>query len=368
MVSPKEDPPPADVAKEDDDEELQTMAQKETWLRARGVEIESVEDRRIAALAKKERASAHPLDHVEGITRRVKYVKIPCDSTHQLEQLFAVLAHDAHGDVLPDVLAPRFAGGGSVDGHAAREQAVRQLGEKGLELSQSAIENATKLGNCETFALVRPSHTNGHRGFYLYLDEVGLLKKLPANERANQLAVACGFANVSFYGDMFIGSVLQQPSPMHNTDFLVQDMDSSTDWLKRAVSENLEYNASMQALQDAMRDKGGMVGGGSSGGGMPGGVGEGYTWSQTDDEIELTLIVPDGTKAKDLVVGFKPKSVTVALKDVGGTFVDVPNLYRKTRPDESTWTVDSGRDGTGTKVVVTIAKVDEQVWHSLEGI
>ncbi len=89
------------------------MAQKETWLRARGVEIESVEDRRIAALAKKERASAHPLDHVEGITRRVKYVKIPCDSTHQLEQLFAVLAHDAHGDVLPDVLAPRFAGGGS---------------------------------------------------------------------------------------------------------------------------------------------------------------------------------------------------------------------------------------------------------------
>ena len=155
---------------------------------------------------------------------------------------------------------------------------------------------------------------------------------------------------------------------MHNTDFLVQDMDSSNDWLKRAVSENLEYNASMQVLQDAMRDKGGMVGGGSSGGGMPGGVGEGYTWSQTDDEIELTLIVPDGTKAKDLVVGFKPKSVTVALKDVGGTFVDVPNLYRKTRPDESTWTVDSGRDGTGTKVVVTIAKVDEQVWHSLEGI
>ena len=91
---------------------------------------------------------------------------------------------------LPDVLAPRFAGGGSIDSNAAREQAVRQLGAKGLELSSSALENATKQGSAETFALVRPSATNGHRGVYLYLDEVGLLKSLPANARADGLAIA----------------------------------------------------------------------------------------------------------------------------------------------------------------------------------
>ena len=99
-------PPPSDPLPEE--EELQTTAEKESWLRARGVEIESPEDRRKAADAKAK--LAHPLDHVEGVTRRVKYVKIPCDASLPFEQLEAILAHDAHGDILPDVLAPRFAG------------------------------------------------------------------------------------------------------------------------------------------------------------------------------------------------------------------------------------------------------------------
>lgn len=37
-----------------------------------------------------------------------------------------------------------------------------------------------------------PSETNGHRGVYLYLDEVGKLKNLPANQRVADLAERCG--------------------------------------------------------------------------------------------------------------------------------------------------------------------------------
>ena len=114
------------------------MEEKEAWLRARGVEIESPAERKGAAEAAAARQAAHPLDHVEGITRRVKYVRIPADESQPFEQLEAILANDAHGDILPDVLAPTFSGGGSIDRRAAREQAVRQLGEKGLELSQDA--------------------------------------------------------------------------------------------------------------------------------------------------------------------------------------------------------------------------------------
>lgn len=342
------------------------MAEKESWLRARGVEIESLSDRKKAAEEKAARQALHPLDHVEGITRRVKYVRIPCDASKSFEQLEAILAHDAHGDVLPDVLAPKFAGGGAIDGHAAREQAVRQLGQKGLELSQSAIDAVAQQGACETFALVRPSSTNGHRGIYIYLDEVGLLKSLPSNQRCNELAKACGFDGVSFYGDMFIGSVLAEPSPMHNSDFSVSEMDSSSQWLKQATSENVEFNQSMRQLQDAMREKGGMVGDLGGDGGLPGGTGEGYLWSQTDDEVELTVDVPDGTKAKDLSITFKTQSMTVGLKGVGSTIVSIEKLFRKTRPDESTWTVESNKGST--KVIVTVAKIDEQVWHALEEI
>ena len=348
-----------------EEEALQTTAEKESWLRARGVEIESPEDRRKAAESKAK--LAHPLDHVEGVTRRVKYVKIPCDASNPFEQLEAILAHDAHGDILPDVLAPRFAGGGSIDSNAAREQAVRQLGAKGLELSSSALENATKQGSAETFALVRPSATNGHRGVYLYLDEVGLLKSLPPNARADGLARACGFDGVSFYGDMYIGAVQSEPSPMHNADFTVRDLDSSAEWLRRAGSENFEYNQSMKQLQDAMREKGGMVGslGGDGDGGAPSGEGEGYVWTQTDDEVEVVVNVPAGTKAKDVHVTFKPRSLTVGLKGASPDakpLVSLTKTFRATRPDESTWTMD------GERVIVTVAKMDEQVWHELEGL
>ena len=40
----------------------------------------------------------------------------------------------------------------------------------------------------------------------------------------------------------------------------------------------------------------------------------------------------------------------------------IDNTFRATRPDESTWTMD------GDKVVVTLAKMDEQVWHELLGL
>ena len=68
--------PPSDASA---DPELSTMAEKEAWLRARGVEIESPAERRAAAAAAA--ANAHPLDHVEGVTRRVKYVRISHDDS-----------------------------------------------------------------------------------------------------------------------------------------------------------------------------------------------------------------------------------------------------------------------------------------------
>lgn len=353
----------------EDDEEHQTMAEKEAWLRAHGVEIETPAERRqkaedVANLQRLQQTGGE--GETSSITRRVKYVRIPADETQPFEQLEAIIAADAAGDLLPDILRPRFAGGGSIDERMAREQAVRQLGAKGMELSGDALANATAEGATETFALVRPSATNGHCGVYMYLDEVGLLKQLPMNPRAMTLARECGFDNVQFFGDMFVGCVQAEPGPMTNADFTVKDLDSSSSWLKRAGAENFEYNKSMQQLQDAMREKGGMAtagfgGGGGGGKGMPGGEGEGYAWSQTDDEVEVSVDVPAGTKAKDVAVAFKPNAVTVK---VGlAEAVSLPALYRSVRPDECTWTIEGGN-----KVIATLAKMDEQVWHQLEAL
>jgi HSP20 family molecular chaperone IbpA len=196
----------------------------------------------------------------------------------------------------------------------------------------------------------------------MYLDEVGLLKKLPRNERAEGLSESCGFKGVHFYGDMYVGAIRAEPSPMRNVDFAVNDLDSSSDWLRRAASENVLHDQSMDQLRDAMRGKGGAPSGGDGDGGMPGGEGGNYRWSQTDDSIELIVDVPLGTRAKDVSVAFKPSSFSVSVRGADAAAIAVPKTYRATRPDESTWTMDDG------KVVVTIAKMDEQVWYGLEGL
>ena len=353
-----------------DDEELhQTMEDKEAWLRAHGVEIETPEERRKKAedAARLQKLQAQASDGDSGdssITRRFKYVRVPADEGKPFEQLEAIVAADAAGDILPDILQPRFKGGGTIDERMAREQAVRQLGAKGMDLSADALANAAGAGSTETFALVRPSDTNGHRGVYLYLDEVGMLKGLAPNPRAMALARECGFDNVQFFGDMYVGSVQADPGPLANVDFTVKELDSGSEWLKRAGVENYQYNQSMQQLQDAMREKGGLAMGGSGGDdGMPGGDSDGYSWSQTDDEVELSVDVPEGTKSRDVKVTFKPGAliVKVGLMET----VSLPALYRKVRTDECTWTFEGGAKA---KVIVTLAKVDEQVWHQLEAL
>ena len=75
--------------------------------------------------------------------------------------------------------------------------------------------------------------------------------------------------------------------------------------------------------------------------------------------------VPAGTKAKDVQVTFKLRSLTVGLKGASPDakpLVSLTKTFRATRPDESTWTMD------GERVIVTVAKMDEQVWHELEGL
>lgn len=45
----------------------------------------------------------------------------------------------------------------------------------------------------------------------MYLDEVGVIKQLPPNPRANAIAMACGHAEaVQFFGDIFVGRIASQ--------------------------------------------------------------------------------------------------------------------------------------------------------------
>ena len=351
-----------------DDEDVVDEDARVAWLRARGVEIETPEDRARARSEREKSLSNDAGVEREQATRTVTYVRIPCDDAEAFVEETLTIGETQAGDALPDALRRRFAGGGEVDADKARAEAVRSLGERGAGISKEAIVRETEGGSTETFALVRPSETNGWCGVYLYLDEVGMLKGLPPNRRAEGLSRECGFDGVNFYGDMFIGRVRTKPEPMRSVDFQLKDLDSSATWMRAATMENVEYSKGLKELEDAMNKNGGMekinMSGddavASGGNGMPRGASDNYRWSQTEDEVDVDVDVPPGTIAKAVRVQFSSSRFIVKVNDE--IICDVDDLHNACRPDESTWTM--GAD----EVCVSLAKRDEgRVWRALTG-
>ena len=375
------------------EEPLTTTAEKEAWLRERGVEIESAADRasKAAARNQKKPATTTTIDGASSAsahTRAFTYVLIPADDAKPFEERVAIVDADAPpSDALVEILRPVFAGGGGIVARAAREQAVRQFGEKGAAVTAAALENVAADGATETFALVRPSDANGERGVSLYLDEVGLLKGSPHNARASALARACGYDDVDIRGDVFAGAIgITRDGERVSADFRVSELDGDAAWLKAAKAENYEHGMKMKKFQESLGDRAGglvsggidMTGGGGNGGGMPGGPGvdmngNAFAWCQTDDEVEIMVDVDADIVAKDVVVTFRPDGFAVRARDE--VMLAVPSLFRKTRPDECTWTLERGGGGEGGegegargRVVATLAKMDEEVWDALKSV
>jgi hypothetical protein len=168
---------------------------------------------------------------------------------------------------------------------------------------------------------------------------------------------------------MFIGRVQTKPEPMRSVDFPLSDLDSSAQWMRMATMENVEYSKGLKELEAAMGKNGGlekinMTGDASdvasTGNGMPSGKGVNYRWSQTEDEVEVSVDVAPGTVSKSVRVLFKPSQFIVKVNDE--VVCDLSGLHAPIRPDECTWTM--GVD----EVCVSLAKRDdERSWRALVG-
>ena len=91
---------------------------------------------------------------------------------------------------------------------------------------------------------------------------------------------------------------------------------------------------------------------------LPSGGDDKLEWSQTAEDVEVAIKVPDGTKGRDLTVTIKTRALTAKLKASGEVLVDL-KLAEDIHPDDSTWTVSS--DG----LVITLEKANGSTWHEL---
>jgi hypothetical protein len=351
------------TTKDESEEDDKTLEEREQWLRDRGVLIETAEDRKAASstASTSTSTSSTATDGVHSIVQQVSGLQLGVLN----EEEDASVAKKS-GDSLTQYVKPYFADNKSIDASLLQQQSMKNFAGGDLKaladtnLSSAAMNSAAAQGSVETFPLVHPSpDTNGSTGVYIYLDEVGLLKKLPSNNRASQIAAACGFHPApNFYGDVFMGRVKTQPI-LANVDFVAGvDTDRSAEWMQRAVSENLAWQQEMNKVT------------GRTGETQPAHAGTDgnvaaedlFNWTQDDDEVELSVpfessssLAIDKNKVK---VTFLPRAVKV--KYAGEEKLSI-QLHGGIDVDGSTWTID------GTNLVITCEKADAgEIWPRIQ--
>jgi len=230
------------------------------------------------------------------------------------------------------------------------------------QVSEDAMQAVADEGQVESFTLVYPTSSNKFTGVNIYLDEIGMLKRLPLNKRAGNFALRAGFNPAPmFYGDIFMGRLTSKPV-ITNVDFkLGSDTSLDAAWLQRATMENLEYQTTMNSItgsdgnvQSAVDGEDGIAKAENNGL---------YTWTQTDEEIEI--IVPlassKASNSRDVCVNFYSKKITLLYKKDQVLSLD---LYTSIDVDGCTWTLD--RNSKETSVVITCEKSDAISWPRIK--
>jgi len=347
------DPPTPPKA---DGEHTQSIEQKTQWLRDRGVEIETVEERREKE-AMKEHLDNREVDPSSGFT----YVRIPALSTTALSVVTAPLVPRGGGDRLPDMLKNSFADGKEADTKLVTKQ-LETLKTTNTGLNQkmdlnnidaNSVKSVMAEGSTETFPLVRAAPSNKHLSVNIYLDEAGMLKKLPLNVRATELARSCGYSPPpTFYGDVAVGRVSSIPM-LRNVSFGISDMDAQSEWIKKAIGENMER----QHMVNAATGRNDVQAGNDGEDGVEKDE-EGYKWTQTDEEVEIVLNIGTLNK-KEIKAKFLNQSVKV-------NDVFCLELFARIDPDGCTWTLEKSDTAGEHNLVITCEKCEEASWPRIE--
>ena len=178
----------------------------------KGVLIETAEERRIKQI----RDIMNESDE-DGERENLYFVHVPQDEALPIKELSVYTRQDRVGDILIDHLKPFFRSfSDKVDVSLLKDQSDQLFGNNAMPstLSTEALARVADEGQVEVFSLVRPVPSNKFTSINIYLDEIGMLKRLPLNRRAGTLAKQAGFdPEPLFYGDVFVGRMsVRQPS------------------------------------------------------------------------------------------------------------------------------------------------------------
>lgn len=293
------------------------------------------------------------------------FVIVPCNESLPMKEVaIRVPKKSRTGDVLLDELKPFIkALSKKADLSLLKDQTTKTLGSAETpQVSEKALLEVADQGNVEVFPLVRPMASNRYIGVNIYLDEIGMLKRLPLNKRAMFFATQAGFnPPPTFYGDVFIGRITSTPA-LKNLNFkLGIDTSSDAAWLQEAVMQNLEYQTQMNQITGKEEVQPSLDG--------ENGIAkdeEGYSWTQTEEEVELVVLIKSDTgerlSTKEVkAIGINVKFFTNKIYAIFGQKEILSlSFFSNIDPDGSTWTLDENEKGTS--LVITCEKGDAISW------
>jgi hypothetical protein len=194
-----------------------------------------------------------------------------------------------------------------------------------------------------------------------------MLKRLPLNKRASDFAARAGFnPPPQFYGDVYLGRIQQNPALKNLSFILGPDTAPDAPWLQAATTQNLEYQLEMNHITGRSNDTRQLAVSGSDGMAV---TEEGYSWTQTEDELELVVSISANVSSKDVSVKFRPLSLEVGVAKTE-TVVSLA-LFERVDVDACTWTLESGVDGAvgsnsndvhPKRLVITMEKCEHAFW------
>jgi hypothetical protein len=235
--------------------------------------------------------------------------------------------------------------------------------------SSSSSQNTP---SAEIIALTVPTDLNHYEAVSLYGDDHARNLGLPFNTRATSVMLACGhtFPATSentdgkpsgIYGDVFIGRCVDDEvrDIWERVDFTASEVEGCVEdkeWCRiaRRKGGGGGYNSKPAASLSGMMNN--MLSGSNiheKSEGL-------YSWTQTDDEVELKFSLPSGTKAKYVKVKFSSKALKITA--TGQTLCD-DDLFGGVKVDDCTYTVQDDADSSkGPELCVILTKKIEEQW------
>jgi len=331
------------------DDEFATQEERLEWLRARGVEIDLVQDKS-GPNRPPRRAEAAPPVEESNDRRYFSFVRIPAATTEEI-RVERALRDYREGDSLKEWLGPRFADETEIDARVAERETRGQIEKmvvsgQGLKApSAKTIQTLAKTGGAEAYPLAHASEANGQEAIKLYVDEVGTLRQRPRNPRAERFAAeSAGLSGLRIHGDAYVGRTMLTPHGVENLDFIEADLEPSSPWAVDARRTHANDFAAMPSTD------------------LKSGSTAHYDWSQTNEDLEVSVKLGQAGVAKSrLTVDYGKPAGASLFVDLDDThLVAIPRLFDRISPTDSSWSIDRDR------LVITLEKVDPRDWAALD--